>query len=58
MILSDLVCFCYLDTGQESYDLGDFFVLVRQNIEMTPIKQKVRKWQTTKVPGSWIRKIA
>ena len=58
MILSDLVCFCSLDTGQENYDLGDFSFIVRQNIEMTPIKLKVRKWQATKLPGSCIRRIA
>ena len=44
MIVSDLVCFCSLDTRQESYDLGDFSVLVRQNIKMTLIKLKVREW--------------
>ena len=43
MIFTDLVCFYSLDTGQESYDLGDFSVLVRRNIEMTPIKLKVGK---------------
>ena len=58
MILSDLVCFCSLDTGQENYDLGDFPFIVRQNIEMTPIKLKVGKWQATKLPGSCIRRIA
>ena len=58
MILSDLVCFCSLDTGQENYDLGDISFIVRQNIEMTPIKLKVGKWQATKLPGSCIRRIA
>ena len=58
MILSDLVCFCSLDTGQENYDLGDFSFIVRQNIEMTLIKLKVGKWQATKLPGSCIRRIA
>ena len=58
MILSDLVCFCNLDTGQENYYLGDFSLIVYQNIEMTPIKLKVGKWQTTKLPGSCIRRIA
>ena len=58
MILSDLVYFYSLDIGQESYDLGDLSVLVRQNIEMTPIKLKVGKWQSTKLPGSWIREKA
>ena len=58
MILSDLVCFCSLDTRQESYDLGDFSVLVRQNIKMTLIKLKVGKWQARKLPDSWIRRIA
>ena len=58
MILFDLLCFCSLDTEQESCDLGNFFVLVRQNIEMTPIKLKVEKWQGTKLPGSCIRRIA
>ena len=43
MILSDLVCFCSLDTGQENYDLGDFSFIVRQNIEITLIKLKVGK---------------
>ena len=52
MILSDLICFCSLDTGQESCDLGDFSVLVRQNTEMTPVKLKVGKWQATKLLGS------
>ena len=58
MILSDLVFFCSLDAGQESYDLGDFSILVRQNTKMTPIKLKVGKWQATKLPSSWIRRIA
>ena len=58
MILYDIVCFCSLDTRQENYDFGDFSVLVRQNIEMTPIKLIVGKWQATKLPGSWIRGIA
>ena len=54
MILTDLAYFFSLDTGQETYDLGDFAVLVRQNIEITPIKLKVGKWQATKLPSSWI----
>ena len=58
MILSDLVCFCSLDTEQESYDLGDFFIFVRQNNEMTPIKLKVGKRQATKLPGSCTRRIS
>ena len=58
MILSDLVCFCNLDIGQESYDLGGLFVLVIQSIDMTPIKLKVGKWQAIKLPGSWIKRIA
>ena len=41
MILLDLVCFCSLDTGQESYDLGDPSVLMRQNMEMTLMKLTV-----------------
>ena len=57
-MLSDLVCFCSLDTGQENYDLGDFSFIIRQNIEMTPIKLIVGKWQATKLTGSWIRGIA
>ena len=28
MILSDLVCFCSLDTGQENYDFWDFSFIV------------------------------
>ena len=47
MILSDLVCFFSLDTGQENYDLGDCSFTVRQNIEMTLIKLKVGKRQAT-----------
>ena len=58
MMLADPVCFCSLDTGQESYDLGDLCVLVRLNTEMTPIKLKVGKWQATKLPGPWIKRIA
>ena len=58
MILSDLVCFCNLDTGRENYDLGDFSFIVKQNIEMTPIKLKVGIWQATKLPDSCIRRIA
>ena len=58
MILPDLVHFCSLDTGQESYDRGDFPVLLRQKIEMTPIKLKVGKWQATELPGPCIRRIA
>ena len=58
MILPDLVCFCSLDTGQENYDFGDSPFIVRQNIEKTPIKLKVGKWQATKLPGSCIRRIA
>ena len=58
MILSSLVCFCSLDTGQESYALGDFSALAKQNIEMTPIKMKVGNWQALKLPGSWIRRVA
>ena len=58
MILSDLICFCSLDTGQENYDLGDFSFIVRQSIETTPIKLKVGKWQVTKLSGSCIRRIA
>ena len=57
MILSDLVCFCSLDTGQENYDIRDFSV-VRQNIEMTLIKLKVGKCQAAKLTGSWIWRIA
>ena len=51
MTLLDLLCFCDLDTGQENDDLGVFFLLVRQNIEMTPIKLKAEKCQATKLPG-------
>ena len=51
MILSALECHCSLDTGQESYDLDDLSVLVRQNIERTRMKLKVRKWQVTKLSG-------
>ena len=51
MILPALVCYCNLDTRQESYDLGKFPVLVRQNIERTPVKLKVGKWQATKLSG-------
>ena len=58
MILSDLVCFCSLDTGQENYDPRDFSFIVKQNIEMTLIKLKVGKWQATKLLGSCIRRIA
>ena len=58
MILADLVCFCSLDTGQESYDIGDFSVLVRQNIERTPMKLKVGKLQATKLLSPWIKRIA
>ena len=47
MILSDLVDFCSLDTRQENYDLGDFSFILSQNIEMTPIKLEVGKWQGT-----------
>ena len=52
MMLSALVCFCSLDAGLENYDLGDFSFIVRQNIEVTPIKLKVGKWQATKLSGS------
>ena len=53
MILSVLVCYCNLDTGQKSYDLGEFPVLVRQNVERTPIKLKVGKLlQNFQAPGS------
>ena len=55
MILSAIVYYCNLDTGQERYDLGEFPVLVRQNIERTPIKLKVGKRQATKLPSPWIR---
>ena len=58
MIFSALVRYCTLDTKQESYDLGEVPVLVRQNNENTLIKLKVGKWQATKVPGPWIRGIA
>ena len=58
MILLDLVCFCSLDIGQESYDLGDFSLFVRQNTKKTPIKLTVGKWQATKLPDYWIRRIA
>ena len=58
MIVLDFVYFCSLDTGKESYDLGDLSFIARQNIEMTPIKLKVGKWQATKLPGSCIRRIA
>ena len=58
MTLSALDCHCSLDTGQESYDLDDLPVLVKQNIERTPMKLKVRKWQATKPSGPWIRRIA
>ena len=44
MILSDFICFFCLDIGQENYDFGNFSVLVRQSIEMTPIKLIVGKW--------------
>ena len=44
MMFSALVCYCHLDARQESYDLGEFPVLVRQNIERTLIKLKVGKW--------------
>ena len=40
MIFLGLVCFCSLDAGQENYDLGGFSFIVRQNIEMTPVKLK------------------
>ena len=56
-ILTAFVCYCSLGTGQESYDLGDLPVLVRQNIERTPIKLKAGKWQATKLSGPWIRRI-
>ena len=58
MILSALVYFYSLDAGQESYELGDLPVLVRQNIEKTPIKLKVGIWQATKLLGPWIGRIA
>ena len=58
MILLALAYYCSLDTGQENYDLGDFPVFVRQNIEMAPMKLKVGKWQATKLPGPCIRRIA
>ena len=44
MILSAFVCHCSLNTRQESYDLGDLPVLVKQNIERTPMKLKFGKW--------------
>ena len=43
MILSDLVCFCGLDTGQENHYLDDFSVFMTQNIGMITIKLKVGK---------------
>ena len=55
MILPALAYYCNLDTGEENYDLGEFPVLVRQNIERTPIKPKVEKLQATKLPSPWIR---
>ena len=51
MILLALECHCCLDTGQESYDLGDLPVLVKQNIERTIMKLKAGKWQATKLSG-------
>ena len=39
MILLALVSYCRLDTGQESYDLGDLAVIMRKNSEKTPIKK-------------------
>ena len=35
LMFSAFLCYCNLDTGQEIYDLGEFPVLVRQNIERT-----------------------
>ena len=58
MIVLNLVCDCSLDTRQERYDLREFPVLVRQNIKRTPIELKVVKWQATKLPSLWIRRIA
>ena len=58
IILSAPECHCGLDTGQESYDLDDLPVLAKQNIERTPMKLKVGKWQATKLSGPWIRRIA
>ena len=58
MIFSALVCYCSLDAGQKSYDLGEVPIFVRQSIEKTPIKLKVGKWQATKLPGPWIRSIS
>ena len=58
MIFSALVCYCNLDTGQETYDLGEFPVLMRQNSEITPINLKVGKGQATQLPGPWIRRKA
>ena len=49
MILSALACHCSLDTGQESYDLGDLPVLVRHNIEKRLMKLKVGKWPASKL---------
>ena len=57
MILSALACHCSLNTGQESYDLEDLTVLVKQNIERTPMKLKVGKRQAIKLSGTCIRRI-
>ena len=58
MLLLALECYCCLDTGQESYAIDDLPVLVKQNVERTPMKLKVGKWQATKLSGPWIRRIA
>ena len=57
-MLSALACYCSLDTKQKRYGFEDFPVLVRPNIKKTPTKLKVGKWQVTKHPGPWIKKIA
>ena len=57
-ILLALVCHCSLDTRQEIYDLVYLPVLVRWNIERTPMKLKVERRQATILSGPWIRRIA
>ena len=58
MIFSALACHLSLDTKQESYDIGNFPVLVKQNIERKLLQLKNGKWQATKLSGPWIRRIA